>query len=670
MIVVNKSGNNGIENIAADDSRVINDGVDIKMTNDVIDFANTLRGADMDALYLKLLTWLLEHQRLVFDCSQIERMDTAVLQTLYAFSKASDLYGSVVSWDEASDVFINNAFLLGLDKGMGVTAYIDEANQSAKAITTGLTVWEIKFNPNLTLLKMGHDPLLIFQTLARLGEFTVDVSDERLPPFSDMEPDTCYLKWNLMLKADVGEQDIRAIFKEVETECELSINSLTPDSLDVDFKVDEIKKAAEIVRPDRLDVQQENDEALKRPDKINAANSILVETEKLETLANLVGELVITQSILSEVRDNFNIDSLPILNQGVEQLKHHSHDMQKVITRIRMRPVSHAFNRLPELVNDLALALGKKVNLKLLGEQIELEKTLVEKLILPLTHLVRNAVDHGIEMPELRLSAGKPETGTIGLNVSSQGSNIIIKVSDDGAGIDTEKVLKKATKIGIVSDKSSSSSQEIHNLIFKSGFSTKDIETNIDGPEIGIEVVRDEINEMGGSIEVASTSGRGTTFTIRLPLEIIEGQRVAVAGQDYIVPLTSIIESIEIADAQVKPVSGKGELYCFRGDYIPVIRLYQLFNLPPTVTQLELGVLVIVGAEGEKAALFVDDLVSQQQVVIKSLEKNYRKVIGFSGATIMGTGKVSLILDILGVMNLYKNPSLARCLIAQGARGN
>lgn len=379
----------------------------------------------------------------------------------------------------------------------------------------------------------------------------------------------------------------------------------------------------------------------------------------------MVGELVITQSMLSQVGDNFTEDMLPQLIDGLAQLERNTREMQEGVMRIRMLPISFAFNRFPRLVHDLTDKSGKQVDLKLTGEQTELDKTVMEKIGDPLVHLVRNSLDHGLETPEVRLAAGKCEAGTLKLNAYHQGGNIVIEIEDDGAGLDEDKIFNKAVEKGLVNKTDNLSPEKIHELIFMPGFSTADVVSDISGRGVGMDVVRKNIHSLGGSVEIASKQGSGTKFTILLPLTlaIMDGQTIRVANENYILPLVSIVESIEIKTTDIKQVSGKGELYKLREDYVPVIRLYDVFNIEPLITDLEEGLLVVVEGDGQKVGLFIDDLLGQQQVVIKSLETNYRKVVGLSGATILGDGTVALILDVPGLISLYREPSSGNSLV-------
>jgi two-component system chemotaxis sensor kinase CheA len=393
--------------------------------------------------------------------------------------------------------------------------------------------------------------------------------------------------------------------------------------------------------------------------------SIRVSIDKVDALINMVGELVITQSMLSqfgEDTDQFNVSHLEKLRDGLSQLERNTRELQESVMRIRMLPISFSFQRFPRLVHDLRGKLGKKVELKISGEQTELDKTVMEKIGDPLVHLVRNSMDHGIEPPQARLAAGKSETGLIHLNAYHQGGNIVIEVSDDGAGLNKEKLLTKARERGFVKDNETLSDEQIYEQIFQPGFSTANEISDVSGRGVGMDVVRKNIKALGGRVDVASVEGQGTTFTIRLPLTlaILDGQSVRVGQETYILPLVSIVESLQVYSERISMVTGRAEVYKLRNEYIPIVRLYNVFGVCPDSTNLEDGLLVVVEGEGKKVALFVDDLLGQQQVVIKSLETNFQRVAGISGATILGNGTVALILDISGLIQLSKNTEINR----------
>lgn len=382
------------------------------------------------------------------------------------------------------------------------------------------------------------------------------------------------------------------------------------------------------------------------PATSNEASSIRVSIEKVDQMINLVGELVITQAMLAQTASQFDPVVFEKLHSGMSQLERNTRDLQESVMSIRMMPISFVFSRYPRVVRDLASKLNKRVELKTVGENTELDKGLIEKIADPLTHLVRNSLDHGIEQPENRRAAGKSMQGTITLRAFHQGGSIVIEVSDDGAGLNRAKILAKARERGL-SIHDGMTDQEVWQLIFEAGFSTADAITDVSGRGVGMDVVKRNIQSLGGRIDIESSFGVGTRISIRLPLTlaILDGLSVAAGDQMFIVPLNYIIESLQPTAADIKTVSGNGRVVQVRGEYLPIIALHEIFNLHPNVTSVHDGILVILEAEGRKAALFVDDLVGQHQVVIKSLETNYRRVKGVSGATIMGDGKVALILD-------------------------
>ncbi len=526
--------------------------------------------------------------------------------------------------------------------------------------TTESTGWQIFFKPHSHLLQTGNDPVRMLQELAELGELSVDMDASALPAFSDLEPEDCYLAWTMELRGDVTLEQINEIFEWVEGDCELSVTPLSEQTVTV-AEQDEPAPLVEELDP----VASTNNAPVietKKAATDTVASSIRVGTDKVDSLIDLVGELVITQSMLSQLGENFDLSRVQQLIDGLEQLERNTRELQEGIMRIRMLPISFAFNRFPRLVHDLSAKMGKQVELKLSGEQTELDKTVMEKIGDPLVHLVRNSLDHGLETPEKRLASGKPETGLLNLNAYHQGGTIVIEISDDGAGLNEEKILGKAIERGLVSSDETLSPEKIHELIFMPGFSTADEVSDVSGRGVGMDVVRKNIHSLGGSVDVSSTPGLGSTFTIRLPLTlaIMDGQTIQVGDQRYIIPLISIIESVEIKPGTVKQVTGKGEVYSLRDEYVPIIRLYELFNLTPRSDKLEDGLLVVVEFEDRKVGLLVDELLAQQQVVIKSLESNYRKVTGMAGATILGDGTVALILDISGLLTLYRQLSQQR----------
>lgn len=384
-------------------------------------------------------------------------------------------------------------------------------------------------------------------------------------------------------------------------------------------------------------------------------SSIRVSIEKVDQLINLVGELVITQAMLLQTATQMQEAVPERLSNGLAQLERNTRDLQESVMSIRMMPISFVFSRFPRVVRDLSGKLGKQVELKTSGETTELDKGLIERIADPLTHLIRNSLDHGIELPEMRVAAGKSPVGTITLKAYHQGGNIVIEVGDDGAGLPRNKILAKARERGLpVSDQMTD--QEVFNLIFEAGFSTADQVTDVSGRGVGMDVVRRNIQSMGGRVEIESMLGVGTRMTVRLPLTlaILDGMSIAVGNQTYILPLSYVMESFQPQVGDIKTLSNQARVIQVRGEYLPVVVLHELFNLKPNSSDFTQGIMVVIDADGIKAALFVDALVGQHQVVIKSLEANYRRVQGISGATIMGDGHVALILDVSAIAGMAK----------------
>ncbi len=389
------------------------------------------------------------------------------------------------------------------------------------------------------------------------------------------------------------------------------------------------------------------------------ATSIRVGVEKVDQLINLMGEMVITQAILTQAAQGADTADGENLQRSLHQLQRNTRDLQEAVMSIRMMPIAFVFSRFPRLVRDLAGKLSKQVEMKMVGEGTELDKGLIEKISDPLTHLVRNSLDHGIESPEKRIASGKNPCGTIVLKAFHQGGNVVIEVSDDGAGLNRGRILQKARERGLPLHEDMTE-QDIWALIMEPGFSTAEIITDVSGRGVGMDVVRRNIADLGGQVELDSVEGKGMAVTIRLPLTlaILDGLSVSVGQQTYIIPLNAIVESLPGSAADLKTVSG-GHVVHVRGQYLSIIALHKLFNIETKITEPEQGILVLLEASGKKIALFVDELIGQHQVVLKSMESNYRRVSYISGATIMGDGRVALILDVAALVRINQE-ELAR----------
>ncbi|MCW8987490.1 MAG: chemotaxis protein CheA [Gammaproteobacteria bacterium] len=519
--------------------------------------------------------------------------------------------------------------------------------------------WKISFHPHIDLLKTGNDPVRILRELSELGEIESTMDASSLPDFENLDPEECHLGWDIELKGEVKREDIDEVFAWVEDECDLTITAIKTVTEKVAPAKEEISSATEqsTVTNSATKASGEAPKATPAAAKAKTSSesaSIRVGIDKVDSVINLVGELVITQSMLSTLGEDFDMSKVNSLIQGMEQLELNTRELQEQVMRMRMMPINFAFQRFPRLVHDMSQKMGKNIELKMTGEQTELDKTVMEKIGDPLVHLVRNSLDHGIEMPEQRKAAGKPVTATLGLNAYHQGGNIVIEVTDDGAGLNEARVLAKAIEQGLVSPDAELESAKIHELILLPGFSTAETITDVSGRGVGMDVVVKNIRSLGGTLEVWSKQGEGSKFTIRLPLTlaILDGQTVAVGDEDYIIPLISIIESIQLKPEMLNVVVGKGETFKLRDEHLPIIRLHNVFGGHPRTTDLTQGLLVVVETDGRKIGLFVDELKGQQQVVIKSLEVNYKRIEGISGATILGDGSVALIIDIPGLISL------------------
>lgn len=549
----------------------------------------------------------------------------------------------------------------------------DEANM--------ITIWEVIFAPESHLFRTGNEPLFLFEDLQSLGEVTVSANLDNLPELGQLQAEDSYITWVLTLdtKGDVTEDKIKEVFEWVEDDAKIEISrkaqiedmsfldapvasEVIIESVAEPEVVTETSAPVVDIKPEVAKPESEKPATKAKAKKSEKAagktdsGSIRVGTDKIDSLINMVGELVITQAMLNELGESDEIDQakLAALREGLAQLSHNTRDLQESVMRIRMLPISFVFSRFPRLVRDISQKLDKQVELKLIGEQTELDKTVMEKISDPMVHLIRNSLDHGLETPEERVAAGKSETGSVTLNAYHQGGNIVIEIIDDGRGLNTTKIKQKALANGLIDESEELTDDEINELVFRPGFSTADAVSDLSGRGVGMDVVKRNINELNGTVEVASTPNVGSTFTIRLPLTlaILDGQLITVGNSVYIIPLVSIVESLQIDISKVNSVGGGLDVLRLRDEYIPIMRLHEIFSHSDAKTKLEEGLVVVVESDNEKVGLLVDDLMAQQQFVIKSLEANYKKVDGISGATILGDGSVSLIVDISGLIKL------------------
>ncbi len=524
----------------------------------------------------------------------------------------------------------------------------------ARRPTDQADAWSIRFRPHPGMLVGGNDPLRLIRELAALGELAVSAELDRLPALDRLDPAECHLGWTIELAGPAKRADIAAVFDWVEGECELAIE---PRHVAAPAAATPVAAAVPAAAAPVADVAA----ARAQRETGTESSTVRVAIDKIDGLINLVGELVITQSMLDTFRDGVDASRLALLEQGLAQLARHTRELQESVMGIRMLPIASVFNRFPRMVRDISQKVGKQVRLELVGEHTELDKTVLEKIGDPMVHLVRNAIDHGLELPAQRRAAGKGDTGTLRLEASHRGGNIVVEVSDDGAGLNREAIVAKAVQRGLIASGEGLSDGAVADLIFQPGFSTAAVTTDLSGRGVGMDVVRRNVADLGGTVTIRSTQGKGSVFTITLPLTlaIIDGLTAAVGDEHYIVPLVSIVESIQLKQEAIRTVAGGGELFRFRGEYLPVIRLHELFGCPDAVRAIDEGLLIVVEGEGVRVGLFVDGLIGQQQAVVKSLEANYQRVNGVSGATILADGSVALIVDVAGLIRLQSRRKAA-----------
>lgn len=533
---------------------------------------------------------------------------------------------------------------------VAIAAPTSEVVDATPVRQSGAHRWRIQFRPYPQLFAHGNDPLRMLRELADLGDLEVEVATKNLPGLRELDPESCYLSWELTVTTDATREVIDQVFDWAEGDCELHIRD---ESAATAVASPKLAVVAEVKAPDAPRSFALDTGDMPKQGLVDGG-SIRVSTEKVDELMNTVGELVITQSMLTQLGEKIGGNLATQLRAGLSQLERNVRELQESVMRVRMLPISFVFSRFPRMVRDLSGRLGKHVELKVIGDQTELDKTVLEKIGDPMVHLVRNSVDHGIEMPHARVAAGKPSTGVISLEAYHKGGNIVVEVGDDGGGLQRERILAKARERGLVGANDELDDAQVRDLIFMPGFSTADQATDISGRGVGMDVVRRNIKELGGSIEVRSTSGVGSRFIITLPLTlaIVDGQSVSVGSETYIVPLITIIESLQLQRGAVNRVAGHQEVFWFRDGYVPIVRLHEVFGVRQRAAELHEGLIMVVEGDGRRVGLFVDDLLGQQQVVIKSLETNFRRVEGVSGATILGDGAVALILDVPGLIRV------------------
>lgn len=509
-----------------------------------------------------------------------------------------------------------------------------EENKQSAPITPSKQGWHILFRPEQALFKKGNEPLRLIHTLMTLGKLEVQVDYQQLPDLYSIDPKACYLSWEFKLYSEQSKSDLEEIFSWMTD-------------------LDNVKMTALILN------EEKQKKLIRLSPPAATTQSVRVTTEKIDNLINMIGELVITQSIINQIVKDFNPSTLANLYQALGLLEQNSRELQASVMRIRMLPIHIVFNRFPRIVHDIAKQLDKKIELVVSGTQTELDKTMLEKLSDPLLHLIRNSIDHGIEPPDIRVSLGKAPTGIIQLDAYQEGSHIIIEVSDDGRGLDKEIILQKSRELNLIGENDLIPDDQIYELILNPGFTTSTKVSDISGRGVGLNIVKENIKQIGGDIEIFSSKDVGTKFRLSIPLTlaIMDCQVVKVSDQFYIIPLAAISEIMPVDLTLVNAVKSETLLYYFRDNYIPIIFLHNVFSIVTSQVDLQNKILIVVDVKNKYYALLVDELLAQQQVVIKNLEDNYGKINGISGVTLLGDGQIALIIDIKETVDLSLNPS-------------
>jgi two-component system chemotaxis sensor kinase CheA len=508
--------------------------------------------------------------------------------------------------------------------------------------------YRITYQPAPTL-SAEHDPLQLLSELNEYGQVIECRFREQIPPLEQLKTGACYGSWELVYETAFEPAIVRALLELAAEGAEVRIEPVNAAPAET-TQPTPAQAATPATPPSAVasPTAETTATAATAAAAVNAASSkgeaqsIRVSTEKIDALMNLVSEIVIAQSMLSSAQ---NADTDERTRAAITQMERHVRDLHERVMAIRLLPVSYLFNRFPRMVRDTAAKLGKKVNFEVEGEETELDRTLLEALSDPLTHLIRNAIDHGIEPPDERRQNGKPETGTIKLSAYQSEGRIYIEVRDDGRGINTERVREKAIQLGWITENDHPSEETLFEFLFQPGFSTAQQVSDLSGRGVGMDVVKRNVESLGGSISVQSKRGEGTRFLLRVPLTlaIMDGLGLTVADEHYIVPLTAVVEAFQYESLQHTALFDQYEMVNVRGEFIPLVRLRQFVGLPETDHD---GLIVVLEQEGEQIALLIDGIAGQQQVVLKSLEENFVRVHGFAGATILGDGRVALILDV------------------------
>ena len=534
----------------------------------------------------------------------------------------------------------------------------------------GRTSYAITFRPKPEMLKKANEPLYMLRELAKLGELDLTAQTDQLPPLAELEYDHPYIWWTGTLRTEATRAQIDEVFEFVVGDCELEITEVVPepaiapevaailagaapdmstatpaDGTPVIADAPSLVPAAPVAKP----AAEPATTGRSAPPAKAAATTTRIELERIDRVVNMVGELVISQAMLGQIVQDLPEATSGRLTQILEEVVHHTRELKDSVMSMRAQPVGSVFQRMPRLVREVAAKTHKKVRLEMAGETTEVDRSIIERLGDPLTHIIRNSVDHGVEKPADRIAAGKPEEGVIRLSAEHRGGRIVIEIKDDGAGINSERVLKIAKDKGLVGQDVQLTEDEIGNLIMLPGFSTAETISDISGRGVGMDVVRSNIQDLGGRISLKSVRGRGMTIQLALPLTlaVMDGMVIKVGQQTYVMPLSTIVECLRPTPSEISALIGTQGMLQLRGEFVPIVQLGSLLDIGSAGNPSAERVVIITDAgEGTRFGLVVDELLGHQQVVIKSIEESYGAVPGIAAATILGNGRVAFILDV------------------------
>ena len=613
-----------------------------------------------------------DHEDAPADAAMLEKLAAAASgePSPAADTGFDDLLGGIVAASPSSSEAAPAAPVAPLDDFDDLMAMLGDVAPPAEGAEAEPAGWRLTYRPARNALDNGGEPMLLLRELALMGGIVAACDATALPGLDALDPECAYLSWTVTLPASVAEDDIRAVFEFTDA-CAITLEHGEPAAVEAMPEPEPIIAAAPepvceppaivaVAPPER---PAEAPKAVAKAAPAPAAQTIRVDLDKLDRLVNLVGELVITQSMLAQRLSENDMGGTPELSD----LEHLTRELQESTMAIRAQPMKTVFSRVPRIIRELEGETGKRVRLEVEGEMTEVDKTVVERIGEPLTHLIRNAVDHGLETPDARVAAGKPAEGVVRLSAAHQSGRIVITVGDDGRGIDRARVRAKAVERGIVHADASLSDEEIDNLIFAPGFSTAATVSNISGRGVGMDVVRKNIQALGGRIGIQSRHGEGSSFSLSLPLTlaVVDGMIVTVGDQTLVIPLNHIVESLRPTATTLTSFGPQGTLLDVRGSYVPVLPVAQQLGIGGFEQDPAKAVLIVVEGDQGQAALLVDSIQDQRQVVVKSLETNYQAVDGVAGATILGDGRVALIVDVDTLT--ARGRSVARATLAEAA---